>query len=290
MRIHILGNEHAGSGNASQLMEEINALLKDYQVTSSFTEREPENFVHFIEENPDIKYLIVVGGDGTINLAIQAIARKDIILIPVPAGTGSDLARTIGPVDVKSIPDIILSGNFRNIDLGLVHINGKSIYFINIMETGLGGNVMMKVNSTEHRTGLTFLTAILRNIFRLKPLSASIKIGKENIYEEIIDIIIANGQYYGKGIHVSPDSIIDDGFFNVHIIKYMPRLRILLKLASLRSGTYIHDKDVINKKIKEISVACNSTVEIDGETFIADHFSVEVCHNSLKIFGFPEKN
>jgi YegS/Rv2252/BmrU family lipid kinase len=290
MRIHILGNEYAGSGKASQLMEEIKSLLKDYQVTSSFTEREPENFIHFIEENPDIKYLIVVGGDGTINLAIQAIVRKDIILIPVPAGTGSDLARTIGHVDLKSIPDIISSGNYRNIDLGLVHINDKSIYFINIMETGLGGNVMMKVNSTEHRTGLTFLTAILRNIVRLKPLSADIKICNEIIHEQIIDVIIANGQFYGKGIHASPDSIIDDGLLDVHIIKYMPRLRILLKLVSLRSGTYIHDKDVVNKKIKEISVTCNSTVEIDGETFIANQFSVDVCPGSLKIFGFPEKN
>ncbi|WP_276922857.1 diacylglycerol/lipid kinase family protein, partial [Ferroplasma acidiphilum] len=148
MKIHILANEHAGSGNALKIMEEIKSILNRYELTSSFTEKDPANFIRFMDENPDIKYLIAVGGDGTVNYAIQALAGNDTILIPVPAGTGSDLTRTIGRVTVKEIPEIISGGRFRKVDLGLVHINGKSRYFMNIMETGLGGNVMVRVNST----------------------------------------------------------------------------------------------------------------------------------------------
>ena len=290
MKIHILANEHAGSGNALKIMEEIKSILNRYELTSSFTEKDPANFIRFMDENPDIKYLIAVGGDGTVNYAIQALAGNDTILIPVPAGTGSDLTRTIGRVTVKEIPEIISGGRFRKVDLGLVHINGKSRYFMNIMETGLGGNVMVRVNSTEHRTGATFLKAILYCILKMKRIEAEIKIGDEIIHGQIIDIIIANGQYFGKGIHASPDSKIDDGFLDLHLIKYMPRSRILFKLPSLRSGAYISDKYVINKKIKEASVNCKSIVEIDGEIIIADSFSVEVLPGIIKIFEFPEEN
>ena len=217
-------------------------------------------------------------------------AGKDAILIPVPAGTGSDLTRTIGRVTVKEIPEIISGGRFRKVDLGLVNINGNSQYFMNIMETGLGGNVMVRVNSTEHRTGATFLKAILYCILKMKRIEAEIKIGDEIIHGQIIDIIIANGQYFGKGIHASPDSKIDDGFLDLHLIKYMPRVRILFKLLSLRSGTYISDRYVINKKIKSTGVNCKSMVEIDGETVIANSFSVEVLPGIIKIFEFPEEN
>ena len=287
MKIHILANEHAGSGNALKIMEEIKSILNRYELTSSFTEKDPANFIQFMDENPDIKYLIAVGGDGTVNYAIQALAGNDTILIPVPAGTGSDLTRTIGRVTVKEIPEIISGGRFRKVDLGLVHINGKSRYFMNIMETGLGGNVMVRVNSTEHRTGSTFVKAILYYILTMKSIGADIKIGDEIIHEQIIDIIIANGQYFGKGMHASPDSKIDDGFLDLHLIKYMPRSRILFKLPSLRSGAYISDKYVINKKIKEASVNCKSIVEIDGEIIIADSFSVEVLPGIINIFELP---
>lgn len=287
MKIHILANEHAGSGNALKIMEEIKSILNRYELTSSFTEKDPANFIQFMDENPDIKYLIAIDGDGTVNYAIQALAGNDTILIPVPAGTGSDLTRTIGRVTVKEIPEIISGGRFRKVDLGLVHINGKSRYFMNIMETGLGGNVMVRVNSTEHRTGSTFVKAILYYILTMKSIGADIKIGDEIIHEQIIDIIIANGQYFGKGMHASPDSKIDDGFLDLHLIKYMPRSRILFKLPSLRSGAYISDKYVINKKIKEASVNCKSIVEIDGEIIIADSFSVEVLPGIINIFELP---
>ena len=290
MKIHILANEHAGTGNALKIMEEIKSLLNQYELTSSFTEKDPANFIQFMEENPDIKYLIAIDGDGTVNYAIQALAGKDAILIPVPAGTGSDLTRTIGRVTAKEIPEIISGGRFRKVDLGLVNINGNSQYFMNIMETGLGGNVMVRVNSTEHRTGATFLKAILYCILKMKRIEAEIKIGYEIIHGQIIDIIIPNGQYFGKGIHASPDSKIDDGFLDLHLIKYMPRVRILFKLLSLRSGTYISDRYVINKKIKSTGVNCKSMVEIDGETVIANSFSVEVLPGIIKIFEFPEEN
>ncbi|WP_337860913.1 diacylglycerol kinase family protein [Ferroplasma sp.] len=287
MRIHILGNKYAGSGNALRIMEEIKHLLDGYEVTSSFTEKNSENFINYIEKNSDIKYLITVGGDGTVNYAIQAVAGKNVILIPVSAGTGSDLARTTGRVKISEIPNIISVGKSKRIDLGLIHINGKSRYFINIMEAGLGGMVMVKVNSIKHRTGLTFIYAILSGIIRIRPIASNIIIDNESLNEKIIDIIIANGQYYGKGIHASPDSIMDDGFFNVHIIKYMPKIRIFSKLLSLRNGTYIDDSYVINRKAKQINVICNSLIEIDGETENASSFTVEMCHNMLELFQFP---
>ncbi len=284
MRVHILINKYAGSGKAPGIMEDIKSILTDYEVTFSYTEKTPDSFIDFIAINSDIKYLIVIGGDGTMNYAAQALAGSDIIMIPVNAGTGGDLSRTIGKVRPPDIPEIISRGNFREIDLGKIEINGVTKFFINIMEAGLGGHVMIRVNSVKRRTSMTFLTAIIISLFKAKPVRASITTEGDSMTVDILDLIVANGQYYGKGIHASPESDISDGFLDVHIIKFMPKYRVMLKLSSLRTGGYTSDKDVINKRVKSIHVNCRSILEIDGETLSAEDYEISIYHNALKIF------
>ena len=45
--------------------------------------------------------LVVVGGDGMVHTAIQAVAGSDVVLGVVPVGTGNDFARSFD-VDEKS--------------------------------------------------------------------------------------------------------------------------------------------------------------------------------------------
>ncbi len=284
MRIHILVNKYAGAGKAPEIMENIKPLLEGHDVTTSYTEKTPENFIEYIESNGDINYLVAIGGDGTMNYAVQALAGKNTILIPIDAGTGSDLSRTIGRVNVSHLNEIISSQHYREIDLARIQVNGTSKYFANIMESGLGGNVMLKVNSVKRRTSLTFMSAILASLISAQPVKATVKIENESITADILDLIIANGQYYGKGIHASPDSDMGDGFLDVHLIKFMPKYKVMMRLNSLRNGSYTSYHEVINRRAKSIHVICQSTVEIDGETMKVDEYTVSVCHNALKIF------
>ena len=271
------------------MMNKIKTMLTDVNVSSSFTEKTPDALIKYIKENRDITHLIAIGGDGTLNQCAQALARSDIILIPFPAGTGTDFVRTVGKLSPEMIMDVVKNDNFRYCDLGKITSDIYSGFFINVMEAGMGGAVMKRVNSTSVRSGLIISSSILKEVFRGKKYNLLMKSEEENYSGNIMDVVIANGQYYGKGIHISPGSMLDDGFLDVHIIKYMPRLETLSKLRTLKNGAYIGDKNVINLKIHEVSIDSDGPVEIDGESFDPGKMKIKVCHNALKIFSLDFK-
>ncbi len=283
--MHIIVNKYAGKGNGEQAMNKIKAMLTGVDVSSSFTEKTPDALIKYIKENQDITYLIAIGGDGTLNQCARAIAWSNIVLIPFPAGTGTDFVRTAGKLSPEMIMDVIKNNNFRYCDLGEITSDIYSGFFINIMEAGMGGAVMKRVNSSSARSGLTISSSILREVLKGNKYHLLMKSEEGDYSGDIMDVVIANGQYYGKGIHISPESILDDGFLDVHIIKHMPRLETLSKLRMLRNGTYIRDKNVINLKTREVSIDSDGPVEIDGESFDPGKMKIKVCHNALKIFN-----
>ncbi len=285
MRVHIIVNKYAGKGNGEQMMDEIKTMLTGVNISSSFTERTPDALIKYIKENQDITHLIAIGGDGTMNQCAQALAWSNIILIPVPAGTGTDFVRTVGKLSPEIIMDVIKNDNFRYCDLGKITSDIFSGFFINVMEAGMGGAVMKRVNSTGARSGLTISSSILKEVLRGNKYRLIMKSEERDYSGNIMDVVIANGQYYGQGIHISPESILDDGFLDVHIIKYMPRLKTLSKLRTLKNGTYIRDENVVNLKIREVSIDSDGPVEIDGESFGPGKMKIRVCHNALKIFS-----
>ncbi len=68
--------------------------------------------------------LVVIGGDGVIRLAIQALARTDIPLGIVPAGTGNDHAREyrLPMADPVAAVDVIAAGHTETVDLGHIKV------------------------------------------------------------------------------------------------------------------------------------------------------------------------
>src|SRR5687768_18367232 len=64
--------------------------------------------------------VIVAGGDGTINEAIQGIAGSNVRLAIIPRGTGNVLARELGlPFDPQQAAAVVARGHSRKIHFGM---------------------------------------------------------------------------------------------------------------------------------------------------------------------------
>ena len=85
-----------------------------------------------------VDLVILAGGDGTMNSAVDALVECKLPLGILPTGTANDLARTLEiPTDLAAAAAVIGAGRRHAIDLGCV--NGK--YFFNAASIGLSAEV-----------------------------------------------------------------------------------------------------------------------------------------------------
>ncbi|HXQ71021.1 MAG TPA: diacylglycerol kinase family protein, partial [Pyrinomonadaceae bacterium] len=93
--------------------------------------------------------VIVAGGDGTINEAIQGMAGSKARLAIIPRGTANVLARELNlPLDDEQATIVAARGNARRIHLGraTVEANGTSRLFVLMAGIGLDASVVQRVH------------------------------------------------------------------------------------------------------------------------------------------------
>ena len=291
-KIHAIVNPNAGGGYSSNVWPKVKNPLSKYDLTYSITEKhgDAETFAEKAIADGN-EFIAVVGGDGTLNEVVQSCAGKDITIIPVSAGTGSDFVRNFSINREGSIQDMIDRNISVSVDLGIVESSLGKRYFANIAEAGFGADVMKRMNShKKKRGGSSFTSTILMELYNFKKFECSIQSEEFEETLDVSEIIVANGLYFGGGIKAAPDASMDDGLLTVHIIRGAGRAKLLMNLRKLKSGSYIHDKEVISFTTKRLHIDGSALVEIDGEDYGTLPTSFSVSSKMLKVLGILEKD
>jgi YegS/Rv2252/BmrU family lipid kinase len=270
VKLLFIVNPTAGNGQAGKEWPKIASLISEnfHEYEISMTER-PGHAIILAREGvlKGFDTIVSCGGDGTLNEVINGVAGSDVSVGLIPLGTGSDFGKTIG---IRNIEDSIaaLKGNKKErIDTASVTFEetGDSRLFVNILEIGFGAEVMRYVNSHNKYGRNSFLIGVLSVLMKLKKFT--VKTDSGNTKEmETIEVIVANGKYFGGGMLASPNSVINDGILDVHILKPVSRLTTLFRLRNLMNGTYIAKNFSYENKVTAISfLEKGNLVEIDGE-------------------------
>lgn len=219
-----------------------------------------------VERKHDL--VIVAGGDGTINEVISGIAEQDYKpkVGIIPAGTTNDFARALGiPRDVKKAVDIILEQNEQALDIGKV--NGK--YFVNIAGGGdlteLTYDVPVKMKTAIGQ--LAYYIKGIEMLPSLRPVSVTIEYDDHIYSGEIMLFLVANTNSVGGFEKLAPDALVDDGYFDLLILKKTNLAEFIrLATAALR-GNHLEDDKIIYAQAKRIKITPNETMllNIDGE-------------------------
>jgi YegS/Rv2252/BmrU family lipid kinase len=228
------------------------------------------------------QYVIAVGGDGTIHEVVNGLyagSKKHGVDAPalaiLPLGTGNDFARTLRINNsLNDLKNRLLQGKTKLIDLGkctFLNCSGQidSRYFMNVMDVGLGGSIAARVS--RYRRGFWAKLAYQRALFRELPLykrvTVTLNLDGKKSHQEILSIVIANGNYFGKGIGISPYSSISDGNLNSVIFGRVGILEYIMHFASLIRCKPIHHPEVNYHTLREASIdAINALpIELDGE-------------------------
>ena len=172
------------------------------------------------------KAIIAVGGDGTNNEVVNGFFDDKGALIPtetafgvVTSGTGGDFRRTFGWA-TDPLEDLARLQRFqtRTIDVGRVTFgDGGSYAFVNIASFGMSGNVVDVVNNSSKALGakLSFMLGSVRTMVGHKPQGVRLVIDGNGVIEDDVTLVaVANGQYFGGGMWIAPESKVDDGLFD----------------------------------------------------------------------------
>ncbi|WP_152656693.1 diacylglycerol kinase [Oceanobacillus sp. CFH 90083] len=212
--------------------------------------------------------IIAAGGDGTINEVIHGMAEQEHRpkLAILPAGTTNDFARALHiPRDINAAVDIILEDNSMKLDIGKVNEH----YFINIAGGGKLTELTYDVPS-KLKTMLGQLAYYMKGIEMLPSLKAArvkIEYDDQVLEEDIMLFLISNTNSVGGFEKLAPDARLNDGYFDVLILK-KTNLAEFIQIATLAlRGEHLKSKNIIYTQAKRIKVTNEDKMQlnIDGE-------------------------
>jgi diacylglycerol kinase (ATP) len=246
-----------------------------------------------IAKKPDA--LIVVGGDGMVNLGVNLVAGTGVPLGLIPAGTGNDMARVLGiPHENQAAAlDVLIEAlNYpaRVIDAGLVTDSaGETRWFGCMLSAGFDSIVNERANTMQHPKGASRYTiAMLLELVTLKPIQYKITHDGETFESGGVMMSVGNGVSLGGGMKVTPTAVVDDGLLDILVVGPLSRIAFLRIFPKVFAGTHIEDPRVRIIKAKKIRIEADGVVAYtDGERFAGLPVDIEVKPGALKVFAPP---
>jgi YegS/Rv2252/BmrU family lipid kinase len=251
-------NPRAAAGRAEARLPEIEGALRrsggEFETRAT---RGPRDATRIVREalGEGAPGVAVVGGDGTFSEAACGfftadgdLSKTDAWFGPIPCGTGGDFSRTLGirgePVETAAK---LLTVTPRKVDCGWISYidhDGEPAgrAFLNIASFGVAGLVDQLVNDGPKWVGGTpaFLLGTVRAIVRYRPQHVRVTIDDGKPVESIVtNVAVANGRYFGGGMHVAPTAKIDDGLLDVVTIESMPLLTQGRMMRRMYDGTVL---------------------------------------------------
>jgi diacylglycerol kinase (ATP) len=253
----ILGAEAAGFFASRGLPYQI--------ITATSAEKLRSNLEDFLDSNLGaITGVIAVGGDGLAHLVLQMVVPRRIAFSVIPAGTGNDFVRALGwdLADIKNQLNAVVSKPASAIDLGLV----DSEWFGAVLSTGFDSVVNEKANTMKWPKGpMKYNFAIAMELPKFKPLKYTIELDNQVIETEAMLIAVGNGGSYGGGMKVCPDAVMNDGLFDVMVLRPVSKVEFVRVFPKVFSGKHVQHKQVEIYRTKRVSLHAPAIAYADGE-------------------------
>lgn len=220
------------------LIERVKNILQEHKVKFEFTlTKAPWDAMKLAREAVKNGWQIIVsfGGDGTASEVINGLVGTDSTLGIIPCGTGNDFARSLGvPFNIDQAVQTLLAGNRHKIDVGWE----KDQVFANIASVGFPCEVMRQTNAFKRLSGsLAFLTGTYKALSSLKAEPVRIELDDEVIETKAVSVTINNMKYAGGGMVFAPNAILDDGLFDVCIVREIGKISFALTFPQMYKNT-----------------------------------------------------
>jgi diacylglycerol kinase (ATP) len=226
--------------------------------------------------------ILVVGGDGTIKTVAEAVEHHDVVIGVLPAGSANGLSVDLQlPKDLTEIIEIAFHNDYMEMDM--VCINDKKS--LHLSDIGANAELIRNYENSNIRGKLGYALQAINTITDLEePFKATIEAEGNTIETEARMIVIANTKRYGTGVTINPIGIMDDGKFEIVILKNLDLLFIGKILAGKISLEGNENVEIISTQQATITTNFPVCFQIDGEFCgEVDKLNVKILHKQMKV-------
>jgi diacylglycerol kinase (ATP) len=230
-----------------------------------------------------VEALVVVGGDGMVHLAVQALAHTDTALGIIPAGTGNDAARAfqIPRSDPQAAADVIVAGHTRVVDLART----GATYFLCVMSAGFDAVVNERANRMSWPRGqMRYNLATLAELRVFQPLPYTLDLDGVTKRMEAMLVAVGNGPSFGGGLRITEGALMDDGLLDVVLFHPVSKPDLVRTYPKLFKGTHTGHPAYEHHRVREVTVAAPGIVAYaDGERIGPLPLTVTAVPSSLRV-------
>lgn len=241
-------NPKSGSGDKREHVRMLTKIIAEkgwtFELYETTGQNDADAILNIIKITPPER-LIIVGGDGTVNLVAHALKDAPLPFGIIPAGSANGLAHNLKlPDDLEAQIAVAIGEHFLDVDH--LNINGHSC--LHIADLGLNAELIQNFEDAGIRGKLGYLLQTVPTLINSEgPFIFNIEIEGKSIERSGILLAIANANNYGTGATINPNGRMNDGKFEVMIFK---------ELNPMEIAKTLYDKvDLTNDFAEEFSTA-----------------------------------
>lgn len=313
---HFIINPASRSGQGAKYWEKVENYLKQHQIAysahisthSGHVAELMKELTKDLTDSSDRLKVIVLGGDGTVNEALQGIMRFDkLILGYIPTGSSNDLARDLGiPKDpIAAIKRILDTSAIHSMDIGTIEYKASlsasdtwlTRHFAVSCSIGYDAAICEEVMRSRlkrilNRIGLgklVYLLIALKQLISAKSIDAALTLndsGQVIPIRRLLFLAGMNHRYEGGGFMFAPAASDNDGILDICCASNATALRVLRILPTAYKGNHLRFPEIDEHHITSYSVKTEAPMWLhaDGEPLIRTDYIRVSCQKEILQF------
>ncbi|WP_396192345.1 diacylglycerol/lipid kinase family protein [Flavobacterium sp.] len=277
-------NPISGDVDKSEILNKTMAFAIEYDVEIIVYETSGTDDETAIRELYNVhkpERILIAGGDGTIKMVGEALEKQDVIFGILPAGSANGLAVDLNlPSTLEENLEVAFHNHFMEMDM--ISINGKKS--IHLSDLGLNAELVKNYENGSTRGKLGYALQVITTLTELEePFSAKIEVNNETIECVARMIVIANSQKYGTGVTINPEGVMNDGKFEIVILKNLD-LVVFGKIITGNIPVNSEDVEIISSDKAIITTTSPVSFQIDGEYIGAEtKLNIKILPSQMKV-------
>lgn len=288
MKLELISNPFASKGKGPQTFERVRRKFVDLGIElEAHYPTTKEEAVAVMDRVAEARSgrVVVVGGDGMIGMASEALVGTETSLALIPAGRGNDFARSLGlPRNLADACRVALQ-DANQVDT--IRTDSGRVA-VSVATLGFSAAVNRRAETSRLNFGQAQYTmATLFELPALKVIDVEVVIdGGDTEVIRTSMLSLANTQYFGGGMRIAPDASVFDGLLDLVSVKPVSRAVLLSQLLPIRAGLHRHHPLVDIRRVKSLRIETPSLeIRADGDHFGESPTELSVWPKSLWVVG-----
>lgn len=222
--------------------------------------------------------VLVAGGDGTINEAVNGLVGSDTMLGIVPVGTGNILAHQmhmpilspVPPHQVGEVSESLLHSRVQRVDVGV--INGR--HFVCWAGAGLDAEIAAQLEPrpryAKRLRTLPYVIAAFSVASWFKGFRTRLSVEGRAFNTRALLVVASNIQLYAAFFTIARHAYMDDGLLDIFVFKGLGFGYVMRHFVHMLIGQrHLQDPAVIQVLARRVQLETTPrvAVHLDGDPF-----------------------